>query len=250
MPGLGIVIPRNGPGAGPILPPPLHGNGVAGATHRYVPERLNLATGASIEKVPDLIGSIDLIPTGTSSLVLPVMGETNGQKYLKFPNSASSKYLENRSADLGAVFTFATLVRVSASGEAVIALQADGYQMRVAGNGAWGIEAASSAGAAVGIGYSPRVAEFEILFGIGASSATQMAVGTKFATALPQSTIGAPSPAYADLLRWGFPSGLTVGATTEHNIVEQNIWPFALDATQRAAHVAAMKAKWTSLLTA
>jgi len=246
MPGLGLTINRTGPGTGPILPVALHSNGVGGASHRYVPERLNLATGAPITKVPDLIGTYDLtqVSAGTYS---PIVGETGGQRYLKWGYAGPTKYLQNIAADLGTVFTFATLIRMSVAASP-LALYADGYKARVYGNGQWGLEGGNGAGAAGVLGYMARPSAFALLTAVcdGANSKLQIDGTTLTPTT---ATIVGADPTNNDVLRWGYPvASSTLVSPEEHAIVEQNIWPFALTADQRAAHYAAMRAKWTALL--
>jgi len=243
MAGLGIVIPRTGPGTGPTIPVALHGNGVTGATHRYVPERLNLAAGASVASIPDLIGSASLGLIGAASAPSPVIAETGGQKYLEFTAGVSNKQMST-SVDIGAAFTFATVLRVTDA--SWVGLIADGYAIGVLGNGTWVLRGWT--GTAVGSVAGPaRTSDFVVLFGIGASAASRLALSSNAYVSADAGTITAPNPSDADKLIWGSSFAPTAGS--KQNIVEQNIWPFALDATQRAAHVAAMKSKWTALLT-
>ena len=56
MPGLGIVIPRLGPGEGPVVPVELHSYGLSGATHRYAGSRLVGVMGNIVNAWDDAIG--------------------------------------------------------------------------------------------------------------------------------------------------------------------------------------------------
>jgi len=53
MAGLAIVIPRNGPGTGPVIPTPLHSAGVSGYSRRFVASRIEAAVGASVASWAD-----------------------------------------------------------------------------------------------------------------------------------------------------------------------------------------------------
>lgn len=241
MAGLGIVISRTGPGTGPIIPTPLHGNGVAGATHRYVPERLALATGAEISSVPDLIGTANLaLVAGAGST--PVVAETSGQKYLEFVAGATARTLAG-TADMGAAFSWATVLR--ATDKSIMNLVVDGYRTGVVGNDSWALYGYTGSATGYSIGVA-RSGDFVVVFGVGAG--TDSRLGVNAAITANAGTVTGPAPSDADRLQWGSgPFAVTAG--TKQDIVEQNIWPFVLTADQRAAHIAAMKAKWTALLT-
>lgn len=244
MAGIGIPIPRTGPGTGPFLPAPLHDNGVAGATHRYVPERMNLATGAEVSSIPDLIGSATLSAVGLSTNVLPVIAATGGQKYMEMVPGANNKALENTSVDLGSTFTFATVVRSAGGNGTGMSLNADGYTIRRAGNNTWQLDGYSGT-ATVGINGPALTSDFVVLFGLCDGANTRLGVNASI-TANAGSITG-PIAGLNNVLRWGLPTTTTPTAGTQHDYVEMNTWPFLLDATQRAAHVAAMKAKWPAL---
>jgi hypothetical protein len=240
MAGLGIVISRTGPGTGPIISKPLHDNGVAGATHRYVPERLDLATGAEVTSIPDLIGSasLALFTRSGATGAKPVIGESSSAKYLKF---LTGDHEFRGTADMGSTFTFAAVVRSSTKNFDLTAV--DGYRMKRASDGTWILSAYT--GSATGfVTVSPGSDGFVVLFGIASGSASRVGVGSTISSGA--GSITAPDPALSDLIRMGQSIAFTVDA--EVNIVEENIWPVALDATQRAAHVTAMKAKWSGLL--
>jgi hypothetical protein len=240
MAGLGIVIPRNGPGTGPILPVPLHDNGVLGATHRYIPERTGLATGAEVTTLPDLVGSanLSLFTRASATGTKPTVGELSGAKYLKF-NSGDHEF--RGTADMGSTFTFAAVVRSSTKNFDLMAV--DGYRMKRATDGTWILSAYTGTGTGF-VTVSPGSEGFVVLFGIASGTASR--IGANATISASAGTITGPDPALSDLIRMGQSIAFTVDA--EVNIVEENIWPLALDATQRAAHVAAMKAKWSVLL--
>jgi len=245
MAGIGIVIPRTGPGTGPVLPTPLHSNGVAGATHRYVPERMNLTTGATVTTVPDLIGSAPLVAVGTSTSY-PLIGATGGQQYVKWPTGVANRTLRATGVDLGSTFTFATVLR--ASDTSFMSIVADGYDTTIRPSGAFQLNAFTSTSTAGAVTGGPDVRnKFVVIFGIASGAASRLAVSTNAYVSADAGTIAGPSTvtSVVDTVAWG--SGFTPTAGSEQNVVEGNVWPFALDATQRAAHVAAMVAKWSGL---
>jgi len=245
MAGIGIPIPRTGPGTGPFLPLPLHDNGVAGATHRYVPERLNLAAGAEVSSIPDLIGSAPLSAVGAASNVLPIIAATGGQKYMEMVAGANNKALENTSLDLGSTFTVAVVVRTAGGNGTGMNISADGYSIHRAGNNTWQLDGYSGS-AQAGINGPALTSDFVVLFGICDGANTRL--GVNAAITANAGSITGPIAGLNNVLRWGFPTTTTPTAGSQHDYVEMNTWPVALDATQRAAHFAAMKAKWSALL--
>jgi hypothetical protein len=241
MAGLGIVISRTGPGTGPIIPTPIHDNGVAGATHRYIPERLSLAAGAEVTALPDLIGTANLALYTRSGATgaKPVVAESSGAKYLKF---LTGDHDLRGTADMGSTFTFAVVARQSEKNYDLAAV--DGYRVKRASDGTWVLSAYT--GSATGIvTVSPGSDGFVVLFVVAAGAASRVGANALVSTTAGSITTG--DPALSDIVRMG-QSLPAFSVTAEINVVEENVWPFALDATQRAAHVSAMKAKWSGLL--
>lgn len=72
--------------------------------------------------------------------VVPQIGSSGGQQYLRYPTTATSKYMEASCVDLGATFTYVTVLRAAVGG--VLSLQADGYALRFAGDGQWYMDTA------------------------------------------------------------------------------------------------------------
>jgi hypothetical protein len=234
MAGLGIVIPRQGPGTGPVIPVPLHSVGVAGASHRYVPERSGpTQLGAAVTALPDLIGSASLTVAG-SGTVNPVIADSGGQRYMTIPTEL--RYLQATGADFGGTFTSAYVVKHTGSGEFA---SADGYAMRRNSDGSWGL-----LGNGGQVQLAPGSSAWVVYFGICSSASSRLAVdGAVTPTA---GLITGPVSTSADRIRLG--GGSSFGAGTEMAVAENVVWPFALSEAQRAAFVAAMRAKWTALL--
>lgn len=85
MAGLGIVIPRTGPGTGPVLPPPLHPAGITDYTHRWVASRIEGATGDPLAAWADTV---------TPSKALACSGayilDEDGRRYARLDNVSGS----------------------------------------------------------------------------------------------------------------------------------------------------------------
>lgn len=238
--GIGIIIDGSGPGTGPILPFPLHNNGVTGATHRFAASRTGVAVGGSVTSISDLIGNKVLTQNstiGTDTL----LQETGGDQYLSrtFSATVSGRKLATATAnntDIAAPFTVAALVRQTGSGPNFI--RVNGYRLQRSGNGQWGL--AASTGTGTGLVNLAATDNWSLVFGLCDGANSRLAVGATVSA--NAGTITQADPAISGILEVFHDGTATEG--TVQQIAEVNIWPGLLDATQRAAHYTAMKAAY------
>lgn len=228
-----IILPGAGPGAGPYMPPNLHGAGVAGFTRRYVADRVNAAPGALVPEVRDLAGTLHLTSATNTALRVGTFGSP-ARRYVGRTAAAGAVggNVFNATAQAYVPTTVAAVVRAETL--SVFFLQTQGLQLRRAANGAWQWAGSLSGGSPAATGSSNWALIFG-LFNHGPNTAqiavdgSTPATATAFATAAGRNTyIGANS-----------------AATVE--VAELITWPSLLDATQRAAVRTALKAHYSAL---
>lgn len=228
-----LVVPRSG--IGPIVEP-LHSAGVAGANHRYVPDREGYADGVTFAALHDLIGSANLVVSagttdvkGHGEVATPVNVITARQLA-----ASTVSVLENGSVDLGAVWSAALVFKSPAAATTTLATL-DGYTISRAGNASYtfggsGVNNHTTAGAQTN-GWCVA------LVGGGTTSFFQLN-GVDVASAGT-----APQGSQTDRIYLGQRSA--TARTQPIDFAELITWPFSLSAPQKAAALAAMRAKYS-----
>lgn len=231
MPTYGISI--NTPVEGPD---PLHGNGVTGATHRYVPG-YGATVGDAVTSVPDLIGSLALV--AGANTVAPTIAEVSGEKVLRWGPTTDRSL--SGAITLGQPTTIAVVTK--ASRPAFILAQGGGYRMARATDGTFALSARNAADTATGQVTQAFIDDYVVSFMLLDPTATASRLAINATVTSSAGTIGTVMTSYAAALQIG--SASTQSGTAD--IAEVNVWPKVLDATERAAHIAAMKAAWSML---
>jgi hypothetical protein len=250
MPGIGIIIPRVGPGVGPTVPLPLHDIGVAGPSHRYIPGRADVAAGSEIVTLQDYAGTLALPRVSAAgAAAAPVVTEVAGHRILK--TRGYGHQFQAAAVDTQAPFTVAVVARFSTVNYEQLTI--DGYRMKRASNGQLAMSAFNDASAAAASWLINTTDAWAVMFMVAHPTDPVLQLNATPATQLFTAGVKPnrpdPNPQFADTIRWG--TTASWGALSgDDNLAEMNIWPFALTDTQRAAHLAAMKAKWTGLLPA
>lgn len=230
-----LVVPRAG--TGPVVDP-LHSAGVAGASHRYVPNREGYADAATFAALHDLIGSANLTITGAttdmkarSEVADPVnlvVARQNAASTVSVLEGAGGAF------DLGAAFSVAVVFKSPANATTTITTL-DGYSISRAANGSytWGGNGTNnhSTGGTQTNGWCVAIAgggttTFFQLNGVDVASA-----GT------------APPSSQTDRIYLGQRSASA--RTQPLDFAEVITWPFTFTAPQKAAALAAMRAKYS-----
>lgn len=210
----------------------LHDNGVAGATHRYVPSVLALSSGTAASTLPDSIGSATLAAVGTSAGNPTVTAEGAGQ-VLSFVSTTGKSM--NATTTVATPFTVALVVKSTATAYNIAVV--DGYRIQRASNGSWALAGGASDGSTALVTL-PGSDNYVVIFGVCNGSSSQLAVnGTVTSSA---GSIVGPGAGLSGKIQLG----PQVSGASLINIAEANIWPFALTAAQQAAHITAMKARY------
>lgn len=230
MAGFGFVIPRQGPGTGPVL---LADNGVPGAVNRYVVSQTAVLNGGTIASLNDQYGTANLA-LASSGTVLPTITTIGGDKVMT--EVAATTNALRATATQGAPFSFAVVVKSSSKSHNFAVV--DGYRLQVASNGTWALDGYASAGS--GFVTLPWADGFHVVFGICDGANSRLGVGTT-RSSTAGTILTADSANYGSRIMLG--SGTTNSdSTVSMQIAEMNVWPFALTPTQQAAHVTAMQA--------
>jgi hypothetical protein len=236
MAGLAIVIPRNGPGTGPVIPPPAHDVGVSGWDHRYI--ATDLADG-TVTTWADrgAVGAPLTRDTGGTATKVTEGGFTFAR--VSMPESASVGGLTDGKAVGATARTVSLVMRYSSGTSAstptfaraggLTLSRASNGSLRVAGTGTQNLDLA---GPAVGLW---RIVIFTL-------NTPVLRIGdTENTTASTWSPSGT-----SDF--WVGVSGANAGGGTRAvDYAEIVQWPKVLTASERTAHVTAMRAKYSGI---
>lgn len=230
--GTSLIFPVTGPGTGPTEP---HSSGVAGATHRWIPglhpgagDGVSIPAGTAFA---DLIGDLDLVTSGANTA--PLFDDAGAP--LPVMQWANSPHIATSAFDVAAPFTFSIVGRSANAG--LFLGGVDGYRLAKAGDGSFMLGGDGNVTLAGSTAWVVMIAVCD-----GASSRLTVN-GTTTANA---GSITAPhATTLANLAQIG-----PQGTASDMTVAEMTFWPRALDATERAAHVAAMDtpAAWGALL--
>ncbi|UXM92576.1 hypothetical protein [Paenarthrobacter sp. JL.01a] len=222
-----------------VPPVTLHSNGVAGAVQRYVLSTNTAAVGAEIVSVKDQAGSADLVRMGANPF--PRIAQVGDDFTAQFVPGAvgvgTVGALGANPATLNAPFTMAIVVRSLANAFNIFSV--DGYRLQRAQNGTWFLGGGQADPATSGFVTLPATDDYVVLFGLCDGTNSRLVVNSTVSA--NAGTIVGKATAYSGFTKLG-PQVGGMGGTID--VAEANVWPFILDATQRAAHVAAMKAQY------
>lgn len=233
MPTYGTILNISGPGTGPVDP---HTNGVAGATHRWIPSLTTLADGVTFPSIEDVIGTLDLTPSTAASPPGRVATQ-DGFKRVRFDNGHGGKYFAPQ--QITGAFTFAAVMKSTAL--SLNAFVADGYRLQRA-TGGYMLAGDNGSG---GSGLKALTGTDNTVVIMGMANGTSSRVRLNDTVSTDAGTITGPSATYDGQIYFG-PDNSGINAGTFVDVLEANFWPFILDTTQQAAHVAAMRAHYGS----
>jgi hypothetical protein len=184
--------------------------------------------------MPDAIGAATL---NAETGVTLTLGTLDGRQYVEQAAGAVGFLTTGApgSLDMGSVFTVAAVMEVPAVGGSTV-LSADGFAWQRLGNGGFRL---------IGNGHVDisGTNSWAVVFIVAnAAASVAQANGVTSANA---GTITGPNTTASGLDRLSL-FGASA-ATGTRRFAEVTHWPFALDATQRAAHLAAMRARYPFL---
>lgn len=135
---LGIKIPGEGPGTGPVIPEALFSLGVDDYTHRFAASRIPGAVGSALTVWPDSVASPSDITNGNSAFVL---AETSGSRYVrKVPGVGGAVSNPGPAMPFdspGTLVMIAYCDPANAIGGTRYIAQGMGFQVGRAGNSSW-----------------------------------------------------------------------------------------------------------------
>jgi hypothetical protein len=256
MAGIGIIIPRNGPGTGPSLPPPLHSLGVNDFSHRWVASQLNLTDGTIVTTWNDVKGDRHLLPNAYDSTHSIKFVNENGVKYVRLQNGGNATNTPILSPAgniaMGNPATFAAIVRVDKSNATSstrnVFREFSGPSLGRASNDAWQFSV-SGGTATFLLGGTGTMSNFAFML-FETTTAPPWTTGgviirrDAVETLSPAGPLGSSTPA---------PTPFSINAAGvnstpwEVEIVEMARWDRALDSTERTTVHNAFKAQYNFL---
>lgn len=238
MPGLGIIIPRNGPGDGPDLPPALHSAGVDGYSRRFVASTL---TDGAVTSWTDR-GSLGSPITRTSASVGPITKITDTAEYVRLDSTGGVASLADTAATIPGNQTVMAVIRVnSPSTGAANTLDYAGTRMARSASGPAQASTPAPGGAGfVSAGPTMNAAAWRfVLWHVPSVLLRSDAVESS----TPSGT-WAPAAAGTALAVY---ASFASSVARQTDVAEVIVWDSLLDSTEREAVRTAMKAEYSFL---
>ena len=241
MSGVGILIPGNGPGTGPVIPSPLHSVGVEGYSRRYVAERL--ADGSFPDAGWQNLGTAGASFSILSGAVGSVSKTTSGLQYVTIDNGTSgAMMIGDASVAAATTRTFAMVYRLSSRVATDFLMFLPGVRIVCTGSGGVTIRMeAIGTGAAGQINISSHsIGTWHLLIGVidMASPVLQLNGTTSTTITSGPWSLGTAS----SFTRLQVAGNAT--ADQKLDVAELIVWDQALGSTDRDAVRAALKAHY------
>lgn len=242
---MGTAVIVRSPDAGPPASP-YHYPGVDGADHRWIPAYADYDPGEILATLPDLVGDRNLALSNPAITVLTAEAEsTSGLLVARWAAEAVptlAALIQNTAVDMpSAGFSFVAVIKLPDGSSGLV--NVDGFSITRAGNknytlGGGGGTAATTAGAQTD-GWAVCIA-----------SVQETAPGSGLYT--PKLTVnslgevtGSNATRASQKDRVTLGQNNTTARASAREVAEVTTWPFALNLTQKAAVLAAMRAKWS-----